>query len=724
MKDWWIVAVIAIGATSACLPVRGSEPPAAVDFIRDVAPVLTKAGCNAGACHGSFQGRGGLRLSLLGFDPKADYEALAKEARGRRVFPAAPEQSLMLRKATLAMPHGGGRRLDPDSDEYRLLRDWISRGLSAPSDTTRVVRLHVTPTDAPLANMGRVALQVQSEWSDGQSRDATRWALYESSDDQVASVSATGHVTAHGPGQAAITVRFMGQVAAVSVSVPFAVLADSPPFQPSGFIDELVSAEWRKLGLGSSAESGDAEFLRRAHVDLTGTLPQPREVREFLASTDPAKRQKLIDSLLERPEYVEYWSLKWSDLLRVHRRALGEKGLGSFAGWIRAAMRENRPVDKMVREILAAEGNLYTSGAAAFFYIDQTPQDLAETTAQVFLGVRLQCARCHHHPFEVWSQDDYYGMAAFFAHVRRKDTGDAGRWGGAQLVRLGGADKITHPATGRPVAPRALGQASPAPEPGGDPRRVLAAWITAPENPMFARNIVNRNWGHFFGRGLVDPVDDLRATNPASHPALLDRLAADFVAHGYDLKHLIRTITTSRAYQLASEPNADRDVDGRFITHHVVRRLTAEVLLDAINQATETDERFENTPLGTRAISLPDPAVASYFLDTFGRPRRTTACECERGTRPDLAQTLHLANSPAIHQKVTAPEGRVARLIKAGKTDAEIIEEFYLATFSRHPDADELQQATRLAASAPSRQEGLEDLLWTLLNSGEFALNH
>jgi hypothetical protein len=713
-----------VSATAACAPARGSEPPASVDFVRDVAPVLTKAGCNAGACHGSFQGRGGLRLSLLGFDPKADYDALAKEARGRRVFPAAPEQSLMLRKATLTMPHGGGRRLDVESDEYRLLRDWISRGLAAPSDATRVARLEVAPTDAPLTIAGRVLLQVRAHWSDGQTREITRYALYESSDDQVATVNTTGQVIALGPGQAAITIRFMGQVAAVSVSVPFATVVDSPAFQANGFIDELINAEWKKLGLKPTSESSDAEFLRRAYIDLVGTLPRPEEVRQFVASADPTKRSKLIDSLLERPEFVEYWSLKWSDLLRVHRRALGEKGLGSFAGWIRGALRENRPADQMVREILAAEGNLYTSGAAAFFYIDQTPQDLAETTAQVFLGVRLQCARCHHHPFEAWSQDDYYGMAAFFAHVRRKDTGDAGRWGGAQLVRLGGADRVTNPATGQPIAPRVLGQTDATPELGADPRRALAQWITARENPMFARNIVNRYWGHFFGRGLVEAVDDLRATNPASHPALLDRLAADFVAHGFDLKHLIRTIAASRVYQLASDPNALRDADGRFVTHHVVRRLTAEVLLDAINQAAETEERFENMPAGTRAISLPDPAVASYFLDTFGRPRRTTACECERGMRPDLAQTLHLANSPAIHQKVTSPQGRVARLIKAGKSDADVVEELYLATFSRPPDADELQQATRLVGASPSRQEGLEDLLWTLVNSSEFVLNH
>jgi hypothetical protein len=707
------------GADGANLPANSA------DFARDVVPVLTKAGCSTGACHGSFQGRGGFRLSLLGYDPAADYDALVKDGRGRRFFPAAPEQSLLLRKPTLELPHGGGRRLDRGSAEYRILHDWIAQGTPPPRADVRVVRLEVAPAEVVLSAGEQAALRVTAHWSDGATQDASPWALYESRDERAAEVTPAGRITSTGPGRVAVTVRYLGQVAAVPVTTPFGPAGDAPTRASRNFIDTLVTAEWRKLGLTPAPEADDAEFVRRVYLDLIGTLPTPDETRRFIASAAADRRALLIDELLARPEYADFWSLKWSDLLRAHRRALGEKGLASFHGWLKNALRENRPFDQTVRELLTAEGNLYTRGPVAFYFVDKTPEELAETTAQVFLGVRLQCAKCHHHPFEVWSQDDYYGLAAFFARLERKDTREGGAFGGAQSVKPLVAGSIRNPTSGREIAPAALGWPLPADSTAArDIRAELAAWVTRPANPHFARNIVNRYWGYLLGRGLVDPIDDLSATNPPLMPAVLDALAADFTAHQFDLKHLLRTIARSAVYQRASEIAPARDEEGRFFTHRVPRRLPAEVLLDAINQAAGTTESFRDLPPGMRAIALADSAVDSYFLNTFGRPKRTTTCECERGGRPDLSQALHLANSETIHAKVTHAEGRVARLLAAGRPDAAILDELYLAALCRLPDEIERQAAADILTSAASRQEAFEDLLWALLNCPEFTFSH
>lgn len=689
--------------------------------------MLTKLGCNAGACHGSFKGRGELRLSLLGFDPAADYQALTKEARGRRVFPAAPERSLLLAKPTLSAPHGGGKRLDEGSAAYKILRDWITAGLPGPQPgDPQVVRLEIAPAEAVLAVGQQADIGVRAVWDDGSTADVTEWAVFESRDEPLAEVSKEGRIVAQAVGRTSITVRYQGQVAAIPVTMPYAHMENYPELPVWNPIDQFLAAEWRKLGLLPAPLADDAEFVRRVFLDLAGTLPTPDEVRTFVADAAPqqAKRAQLIDRLLERPEYVDHWALKWSDLLRIHRRALGEKGLASFQGWLRQSLRSNAPFDRIVRELLTAEGNLYASGPVAYYFIDKTPEEFAETTAQVFLGVRLQCAKCHHHPFDQWSQEDYYGMAAFFSRVERKDTREGGAFGGAQSIKVGAGAPVRHPGTGQEIAPRALGWTPPSDNAPRDVRQSLAAWITSPENPRFARNVVNRYWGYLFGRGLVHPLDDLSATNPPSQPELLAWLERDFVEHGYDLKHLLRTLCNSRAYQLASELDAVRDADGAFFTHRVPRRLPAEVLLDAVNQVAGTSEPFENLPPGQRAISLPDTAVASYFLDTFGRPRRINACECDRASKPDLGQVLHLANSESIHAKVTAPQGRLAKLLEAGKDQTEIVGELYLAAFSRLPDDSERQTAASYIAAAPTPKEGLEDLLWTLLNCPEFTFNH
>lgn len=508
--------------------------------------------------------------------------------------------------------------------------------------------------------------------------------------------------------------------------------------------------------------TSDSEFLRRPFLDLIGTLPTPEEAREFLKSAEPEKRARLIDRLLDPPEFVDHWSLKWGDLLRVHHRYVGDKGVGSFGSWVRQAVRENWPVDKLARELLTAQGNVFSSGPAAFYFVDQKPDEFAETTVQVFLGVRLQCTKCHHHPFETWSQDDYFGLAAFFTRLDVKENNESGlegRFGGARSIR---AIAIESPKRklGVAAAPHWFGSPPPALDGVADVRVLLADWITRPDNPYFARNFANRFWAYLMGCGLVEAFDDHRATNPPSNHELLAALVRDFTENRFDVKHLLRTICNSRVYQLASEfdrgpdvrrgspdpavppdrrsphqtgdlrsteglgqetkPEPPPDADGEFFTHRVPRRIPAEVLLDAISQATESREAFAGLPAGTRAISLPDPAVVSYFLTTLGRPLRNSPCECARTSQPDLTQALHLVNGPTIHQKVTAETGRVARLLKAGRPDADIIEDLYLATLSRLPTAAERQTVTELLADAPSQKEGFEDLLWTLLNISEF----
>ena len=706
-----------------------------IEFTRDVLPALTKAGCNAGACHGSFQGRGGFQLSLLGFNSTFDYDVLTKASRGRRLNAGLPERSLLLLKPTGAMPHGGGRRIAPDSEVAAVIRDWIVQGLAGPRpDDLRGLSLGVEPSELiiPVPKEGAAAgtreapvgLRVLATFADGTSRDVTRWAAYDIREKLTADVSRQGVVTAHRPGKTAVQVRYLGQVAVVSVSVPYFASSDID-FPTQNYIDQLAVAEWRRLGAKPAPLADDATFLRRVSLDLTGTLPTTAAVRKFLADTSATKRSQIINELLDRPEYVDYWTLRMADLLRAHRRYLGDKGLASFSGWIREAVRENKPLDQLTRELLTAQGNLFTNGPVGYYFIDEKVEDLAETTSQVFLGVRLQCTRCHHHPNEVWSQDDYYGLAAFFTRLETKDSGTAGsRFGGPKSLRPAATDNPNR----KPllvVAPRLFGEAIPLTDATTDPRQKLADWITKPDNPFFARNFANRYWAALLGRGLVEPVDDLRATNPASFPGLLDALATDFVAHHFDAKYLLRTICNSRVYQLAPELNPERDMDGQLFTHRIPRRMSAEVLLDAINQLTAASETFDGQPPGTRAIALPDPTVASHFLNTFGRPLRNNPCDCARGSTLDLSQALHLANSKALHDKVVSSTGRLAGDLKAGLNDDQVATELYLGALGRLP-TDAERQAVResLADGGAAREEAWQDILWALINCSEFVFNH
>jgi hypothetical protein len=622
------------------------------------------------------------------------------------------------------------------------------------------VGLDVFPAERALAPRERQRLVVRARFSDGAACDVTAQARLQSLNEGVAEVTPEGTMTARTPGATAIMARYMGLATVARVSVPYKAVPSAGCRVPSvdigsslanrlaptftrhsapgtrhaseaSFIDTLVERKWAEMELSASGLCTDAEFIRRASLDAIGTLPTPEEVRAFLASRDPQKRAKLIDALLDRPAYADYWALKWGDLLRVSRNRLTEKGMWSFYNWLHEQLAANRPVDRWVRELITAQGSTYTTGPANFFRVVRTPPELAETTSQVLLGVRLQCARCHHHPFERWSQEDYYSLAAYFARVGLKGSQEFGIFGDEQVVRLNNSGEVRHPKTNKEMAPRPLGAptvqlAARGKETGAseDRRRGLADWLTAKENPFFARNLVNRYWAYLLGRGIVEPVDDLRVTNPPTNPELLDALARDFIAQGYDLKALLRTIMNTRVYQLSATPTPANARDELFYSHFRVKRLPAEVLLDAICAATGVPEKFNGLPKGTRAIQLPDAGVPSPFLDTFGRPPREIACECERSAEPNMSQALNLMNGDVLNRKLSREEGRVARLTARMALTADAVTEIYLATLSRLPRSEELSTALRLIGKAPKREEGLEDLLWTLLNTREFLFNH
>jgi hypothetical protein len=565
---------------------------------------------------------------------------------------------------------------------------------------------------------------VTATWSDGRTEDVTLTAQYDSLNDALAKVTADGLVTALDRGETYIMIRFCGQAIVFQATVPFSATVPKFEFAKNNLIDEHLLAKWQSLGLAPTPTCDDDTFLRRIYLDTIGTLPKPQEIREFLADKDPAKRKKAIDRVLERPEYVDFWALKWGDLLRNNRDIVQEKGMWSFHNWIRAALRDNRPLDAFVRDILTAQGSTFMDGPTNYYRIGTTPPDWSETTSQIFLGVRVQCAKCHHHPFEKWSQDDYYGMAAFFARLGTKTSQEFGIFGRETVIYLRPNGEQNHPRKGGVVKPHPLDGANM--DDPFDRRSKLAEWLTAKQNPFFARNLVNRFWGYYMGRGLVEPLDDIRATNPASNVELLDALAKDFADHNFDMKHLLRTIMNSHGYQLGSAvlPGNQADKENVYFAHHTVRRLTAEQLADALDFATGTQEKYQGLPLGTRAIQLPDTAVRSYFLDTFGRPPRQLTCECERTAKPNIAQALHLVNGDFINTKIAKADGRIATLVKAKKPIPEIVEELYLVTLSRPPKPEESQKAMELIGKAPTPQAGAEDLLWVLLNSREFLFNH
>jgi hypothetical protein len=725
LRDGQAVVLVRVGSDQTRLPVEvhGAARERTVSFRHEVVPLLTKLGCNQGACHGSQHGKGGFKLSLLGFEPEADYTAIVKSAEARRITPIAPEESLILLKPTLAVAHGGGKRLEAGSVAYRLLTLWLEGGAPGPREQDpRVVGLKVYPEHRVMEPGQEQQLTVLAAFSDGSERDVTADARFDTLNEAVATVRPSGVGKTIGRGEANLMVRYQGHAAMARLTVPFGTTRRFD-FLTNHVVDATAAAKWRELGLVPSPLCSDAEFLRRAMLDTIGTTPTPDHVEDFLADRDPDKRVKLIDRLLERPEYVDFWTLKWGDLLRVDSDKLGAQGMLAFNLWLRESFGANRPVDQMVEELVTAQGSLFRNGPANFFRVARTPDDLAETTAQVFMGVRLQCAKCHHHPFEAYGQDDYYGLAAYFARVKTKRSEDFGLFGNEQVVYVAKAGEVYQPRTGQRMIPRPLGD-PPADDPV-DRRRALARWLTVQNPKWLARNVANRYWGYLMGRGLVNPIDDLRETNPPSNPALLDALAGAFLDSGFNLKALLRLVLTSRVYQLSAAATPENRLDTTYFTHYTIKRLTAEQLLDAIDAATGTVEKFAKIPAGTRAIALPDPSYASYFLDTFGRPLRAIACECERSSDPNLSQALHLMNGELLNRKVLQPDGRLTRMLKDPRlTDAMLVRRLYLLSFCREPTAAEIARARVVLGEAPNRAAGAQDLFWALMNSKEFLFNH
>jgi hypothetical protein len=708
-------------------PIADQRP---ITFRGTVLPILTKSGCNGGNCHGKASGQNGFRLSLLGSDPRFDYESLVRDGRGRRVFPGAPGSSLMVLKPTAQIPHGGGRRFAPDSFQSRTIQRWIAQGMpfESPSEP-RLTHLTIEPSRGIVPPSGRQQLRVAAHFDNGEVVDVTRWAQYQSNLPELALVDEQGLVqTARdGVGEAAIMARYQGMVGVARVAVPLAEKVAGSEFPRSqNLIDPFIFGRLRELGIPPSPACTDAEFARRSALDICGILPDPESVAALERDPDPHKRARWVDRLLDRPEYADLFAMKWSALLRNQRRfgPLSQRGTFAFHAWIREALAENLPYDRFVAELLTAQGDPATCPPVLWYRQEATVEAQADDAAQLFLGVRIQCARCHHHPSERWGQDDYYGFAAFFSRIGRKPSGDPV----SPRIFVLAQGRAHDPASGREYSPKVLGgpQVSDA-DPRHDLRRDLVDWLRRKSNPYFARAVVNRYWKHFLGRGLVEPEDDLRISNPPTHPELLDALTADFVAHGYDLKRLVRTIATSRAYDRSSLPRGGNARDRQSFARFLPRRIPAEVLLDAVGTVTGTRESFPGVPRSTRAVQLPDEGFASYFLDIFGRPRRESVCECERSAEANLSQSLYLLNSAEIQRQLADPQGRAARSANKNAPDASTIENLYRIALGRAPTPEERAVCLDYFArhqSAGHIRTAYEDLIWTLINTKEFLFNH
>ena len=748
----WACALIFLCSSALCSDKSADQP---VHFANDIVPILSKYGCNTGGCHGRFAGQNGFKLSLFGYEPLEDYDHIVKEARGRRITPAAPEQSLLLLKCTNTVPHTGGKRLDADSRDYALIVRWIRQGMPEGTLDPALTGIEVVPKECVLKKQATKKLKVIASYSDGSTRDISRTALYDPVDKAMAAVSSEGLVTLNDiPGDIAIMVRYQGQVAVFRTTVPVGKPLDNLP-AAQNFVDEHVFKKLKTLGLPPSPLCEDGTFLRRVSLDIAGRLPTLEETKAFLADTAPDKRDRAIDRLLDSVDYAEFFAGKWSGLLRNKRiEATYERGCVLFWQWIRDSLIANKPYNEFVREIITASGDIEHSPPVAWYRSFKEPNLQMEDVAQLFLGTRMKCAQCHHHPYEKWSQRDYLAFSAFFSQVARKPSGTIGE---EIVVRKRGDAQVLNTKTKEQVKAAALGEKSAPLTANDDPRQALAAWMVADENPFFAKSLVNRYWKHFFGRGIVEAEDDIRDTNPPSNPELLDALAKDFIASKYDMKHLIRAITRSRTYQLSAIPNDSNLADKQNFSRYYPRRLMAEVLYDSVNTTLKSDTNFRNLAANARAVALPDNSfnAGNYFLTVFGRPESSSACECERTMEASLAQSLHLLNADEIQQKLGNGNGRAAKLATDTRSDEEKLKEIYLLALSREPDADELAQmeahiAAKTAAAtgvtpppagtqpqpadkndkktaeyvAKARRQAWENILWALINTKEFLFNH
>ncbi len=700
-----------------------------ISFLDDVLPVLSKAGCSGSSCHSKPAGQNGFKLSVFAYDPLADFKAIVDDRRGRRLSPGAPEQSLLLQKATLAVPHEGGKRFAKDSHAFETIAQWIEEGspYKHPEDSP-LAKIEISPAELEAEKGEQVAFTVMAHYENGRERDVTALADFESNKEEIVEIDAQGDAEVqHRYGEAIVVGRFLGQVVNARVTVAKDVASGALDSLPrASFIDDLAYARFEKLGVLPSEPCSDGEFLRRTSIDLIGKLPGAETVRTFLGDADPDKRRKWVDRCLQDPRYADHWAVKWADLLRPNPDRAGVKSVYLLDQWLRQVFRENWPLDRFAREVLTAQGSTHRHGATVIYRDRRTPEDLTSLVSQVFLGVRLECARCHHHPNEKWSQEDYYQMAAFFGQLKRKGIGVSPPIsGGWEVFYHGKGGSVKHPVTQVVMMPRApdgpeledLGQR--------DPRESLADWLTEPSNPFFARAMVNRVWGELFGRGMVHPVDDFRATNPPTNPALLDALAQDFVGHRYDLKHLLRRVTLSNLYQQSSEPNASNVQDTENFSRSYRRRLSAEVVADAVAEVTQVPDVFEGLPQASRANQVWNFKIASATLDAFGRPDSSSDCPCERNLSTSVVQALHLMNAESLQAKLGHKNGRVEALVESMSSESEIIEELYLSVYSRLPSPEEREVALSFYGAADSdRKTATEDVFWALLNSAEFVFNH
>jgi hypothetical protein len=713
-----------------------------VSFRNQVQSVLMKAGCNSGACHGAAGGKNGFKLSLRGYDSDADFFTITRQAGGRRLVPEDPARSLLLLKPTAAIPHKGGVRFDVGSPEYNTLARWIAEGAKPPqSDDPRLSRLEILPDMLLLKPGAKHRLLVRAHFTDGHVEDVTRWVRFNSSNESVATVDQLGNLVVMGEGEGFISGGYLSQNVVATITVPYQHPVDAKVFAEAprrNFIDELVLKQLTRLNIPPSPPASDEEFLRRAYVDTIGTLPTADESRAFLNDQSPDKRDKLIESLLARPEFVDYWAYKWSDLLLVNSEKLKPNAMWAYYRWVRQQVAENRPWDKLARDLVTAHGSTLENGAANFFVLHQDPPELAETVSQAFLGMSIGCAKCHNHPMEKWTNDQYYGMANLFARTKSKD----GAGEGNAIVFTVDRGELVQPGKGKPQPPRPLEAEALPFDSNTNRRHYLADWLTSADNPYFSRAITNRIWANYLSVGLVEAVDDLRLTNPASNEELLTAAAKYLVENKYNVKALMRAILQSDTYQRTSRPSAENSVDRRYYARYYPRRMMAEVMLDGISQVTAAPTQFyresgdrrnrnigglgDPYPSTMRALTLPDSNVSSYFLKSFGRAQRLLTCECERTDEPSMTQVLHLSNGDTINEKLAAKGNRIDQILTAGEPNEKIIEDAFLSTLSRYPKEEERTRLLAELSSAPAgeRRQVLEDLYWSLLTSKEFLLNH
>lgn len=718
---------ISFSGRSLTVPVKvqNAAKEEAISFTKDVVPVLTKSGCNAGGCHGASRGKDGFHLSLFGYDPEDDYHRITREQLARRINLAVPEESLLLEKGAGQVPHTGGQMFAPGDQLYQTVLRWLQAGAPADKEKPASVReLQLYPPQAVLEGKGaKQQFTVRAIYTDGTDRDVTALAVFLSNNDVAAKVDKAGLVQAGARGEAFITARFETHTVGSQVLViPEGLKFTWPQVKENNYVDTFVNAKLKKLRIAPSELCDDATFLRRVYLDIIGRLPTSEEVRRFVADASTGKRETIVDELLKRPEFVDLWVMKWAELLQVRSQDqvlnFSYKSALQYYDWLKDQLDQNVPVDQMVRSLITASGGSFANPAANFYKVERDTLKTAENVAQVFMGMRIQCAQCHNHPFDRWTMDDYYGFAAFFAQIGRKQGQDPRE----TVVYNSGGGRVRHPVGGKDMPPKFLGADQPDLQ-GRDRREVLAEWMASPQNPWFAKNLANMVWAHFFGKGIIDPVDDVRVSNPASNPELLDKLAEQFTAYKYDLRKLVRDITTSRTYQLSAQSNATNADDVSNFSKAYVRRIRAEVLLDAINEVTQSNEKFRGLPEGARAVQIADGRTSSYFLTTFGRATRETPCSCEVKMEPNLSQALHLLNGDTVNQKIQNG-GLVKRLLKEGKTRDQVVDEIYLRTLSRPPTAAEREKLQPFFAEGKKDEVVLNDVFWSLLNAKEFVFNH